>query len=238
MSLPLADHSDSVGREHLDPGWHTLNTIGIEEPESTLHPAAAGVLLDALRHAGERGQAVITSHSPDLLDRDDFRPEELCTVRSVGRETRIGPLEGERGMILDRNRAQRRKQYADLLNERYRARLADRGPVRSDPGVGEDLLADASFSDAEDMVAAMVERAGLDTPVEVEAAARRMVALYSWLFDHAAAEGLQLTRPGTSSPPASRRLRTYWAFGRPGWVSSTARNRPCPSVSCGRRRSG
>lgn len=72
---------------------HTLSTIGIEEPESALHPAAAGVLLDALRDASERRQVIITSHSPDLLDRDDFQPEELCAVRSVGGETRIGPLD-------------------------------------------------------------------------------------------------------------------------------------------------
>ncbi|WP_017582283.1 AAA family ATPase [Nocardiopsis valliformis] len=72
---------------------HTLSSIGIEEPESALHPAAAGVLLDALRDASERRQVIITSHSPDLLDRDDFQPEELCAVRSVGGETRIGPLD-------------------------------------------------------------------------------------------------------------------------------------------------
>jgi predicted ATPase len=71
----------------------TLSTIGIEGPESTLHPAAAGVLLDALRDASERRQVIITSHSPDLLDRDDFGTEELCAVRSVGGETRIGPLD-------------------------------------------------------------------------------------------------------------------------------------------------
>ena len=49
--------------------------------------------------------------------------------------------EGERGVLLDLNRARRRKQYA-ALKERYRARLADRGPVQSDPGAGEDLLAE------------------------------------------------------------------------------------------------
>lgn len=72
---------------------HTLSTIGIEAPESELRPAAAGVFLDALRDASERRQVIITSHSPDLLDRDDFQPEELYAVRSVGGETRIGPLD-------------------------------------------------------------------------------------------------------------------------------------------------
>ncbi|MCY9784207.1 ATP-binding protein [Nocardiopsis sp. EMB25] len=71
----------------------TLSTIGIEEPESALHPAASGVLLDALRDASARRQVIVTSHSPDLLDRDDFEVEQLCAVRSVEGETRIGPLD-------------------------------------------------------------------------------------------------------------------------------------------------
>jgi hypothetical protein len=79
---------------------HTLSTIGIEEPGSALHPAAAGVLLDALRDASERRQVIITSHSPDLLDRDDFQSEELCAVRSVGGETRIGPLDTAGAMAM------------------------------------------------------------------------------------------------------------------------------------------
>lgn len=71
----------------------TLSTIGIEEPESALHPAAAGVLFDALRDASERRQVIVTSHSPDLLDRHDIRPTELRAVRSVDGETKVGQLD-------------------------------------------------------------------------------------------------------------------------------------------------
>lgn len=71
----------------------TLSTIGIEEPESALHPAAAGVLLDALRDASERRQVIVTSHSPDLLDRHDFKLEELRAVRSIEGATIIGELD-------------------------------------------------------------------------------------------------------------------------------------------------
>jgi predicted ATPase len=71
----------------------TLSTVGIEEPESALHPAAAGVLLDALRDASERRQVIVTSHSPDLLDRHDFDLSELRAVRSIGGETVIGELD-------------------------------------------------------------------------------------------------------------------------------------------------
>lgn len=54
--------------------------IGIEEPEIALHPAAAGVLFDALTEASERVQVVVTSQSPDLLDRDDL---DVSAVRAV-----------------------------------------------------------------------------------------------------------------------------------------------------------
>ena len=71
----------------------TLSPVGIEEPESGLHPAAAGVLLDALRDASERRQVIVTSHSPDLLDRHDFKLSELRAVRSIEGETVIGELD-------------------------------------------------------------------------------------------------------------------------------------------------
>jgi predicted ATPase len=71
----------------------TLSTVGIEEPESALHPAAAGMLLDALRDASERRQVIVTSHSPDLLDRHDFKLSELRAVRSINGETVIGELD-------------------------------------------------------------------------------------------------------------------------------------------------
>lgn len=75
-----------------------LSTMGIEEPESALHPAATSVLMDALRDASERRQVIVTSHSPDLLDRHDIDPGELRAVRSVGGETKIGQLDSA-GML-------------------------------------------------------------------------------------------------------------------------------------------
>lgn len=67
--------------------------IGIEEPEVALHPAAAGVLFDALNEASERVQVVATTQSPDLLDRDDL---DVSTVRAVLMEqglTTIGEID-------------------------------------------------------------------------------------------------------------------------------------------------
>jgi predicted ATPase len=74
--------------------------IGIEEPELALHPAAAGVLYDALTEASEHVQVVATSQSPDLLDRDDL---EVSSVRAVTMDhglTVIGDVDGASRQIV------------------------------------------------------------------------------------------------------------------------------------------
>ena len=67
--------------------------IGLEEPEMALHPAAAHVLLSALRQGARECQILVTSHSPDLLDNSDIRPEELLAVDNHYGVTRIGPID-------------------------------------------------------------------------------------------------------------------------------------------------
>ncbi len=67
--------------------------VAIEEPEVALHPAAAGVLLDALRDASQRTQILVTSHSPDLLDDDQILAESILAVIADGGLTRIGALD-------------------------------------------------------------------------------------------------------------------------------------------------
>lgn len=67
-------------------------TVGIEEPESGLHPAAAAVLMDALRDGAHRRQVIVTTHSPDLLDVPGLQPSEVLAVRSVRGRTVIGRL--------------------------------------------------------------------------------------------------------------------------------------------------
>jgi predicted ATPase len=67
--------------------------VGIEEPEVALHPAAAGVLLDALREASRRVQVVVTSHSPDLLDSDDIDTASLLAVTADQGVTVIGAVD-------------------------------------------------------------------------------------------------------------------------------------------------
>lgn len=72
---------------------HTPSLIGIEEPETALHPAASAALREALLRASERTQVIVTSHSPDLLDDPELQPETLLAVVSDEGATRIAPLD-------------------------------------------------------------------------------------------------------------------------------------------------
>lgn len=77
----LAGHAQSV------------RLVGIEEPETALHPAAAGALMDAIREAGQHTQVVITTHSPDLLDTHDFDADCLLIAIAEEGETKIAPAD-------------------------------------------------------------------------------------------------------------------------------------------------
>jgi len=72
-------------------GNRPIRLVGIEEPESALHPKAAGALLDALREASEKTQLLITTHSADLLDDREIDPASLLVVSMTGGETSIAP---------------------------------------------------------------------------------------------------------------------------------------------------
>jgi predicted ATPase len=67
--------------------------VGIEEPEIALHPAAAGVLFDALREASRDGQVVVTSHSPDLLDHRDIADDQILAVVATDGRTEIARID-------------------------------------------------------------------------------------------------------------------------------------------------
>lgn len=86
-----------------DGGERRASLVGIEEPEVALHPAAAGVLLDALTEASARVQVLVTSHSPDLLDSKDVPTESILAVDAVGDVTVVGPVdETGRSALYDR----------------------------------------------------------------------------------------------------------------------------------------
>lgn len=76
--------------------------VGIEEPETALHPAAAGALMDALREAAAHTQILVTTHSPELLDQIKLDSESLLAVVSQEGRTRIAPIdEASREAIKD-----------------------------------------------------------------------------------------------------------------------------------------
>jgi AAA domain, putative AbiEii toxin, Type IV TA system len=82
---------------------HAPSLVGLEEPEVALHPAAAGVLLGALREASTISQVVVTSHSPDLLDDSSISDESILAVESKDGVTVIGPVdEAGRSVLRDR----------------------------------------------------------------------------------------------------------------------------------------
>lgn len=67
--------------------------VGIEEPETALHPAASTALREALNRASSKTQVIVTSHSPDLLDDQNLDGDTLRAVIAEGGETRIAPLD-------------------------------------------------------------------------------------------------------------------------------------------------
>lgn len=70
-----------------------LSLVGIEEPESALHPGAASALRDALLEASEHRQVLVTSHSPELLDSPDLDDGQIVSVLSLGGKTVISGLD-------------------------------------------------------------------------------------------------------------------------------------------------
>jgi predicted ATPase len=76
--------------------------VGLEEPETALHPFAAAVLIDAMRDATSRRQVLVTSHSPDLLDNPSIADSEILPVLAEDGTTKIGHLdEAGRSVLRD-----------------------------------------------------------------------------------------------------------------------------------------
>jgi len=67
--------------------------VGIEEPEVALHPAAAGILIDALCESSRERQVIVTSHSPDLLNDERLCADEILAVEAVEGVTHIAPVD-------------------------------------------------------------------------------------------------------------------------------------------------
>ena len=64
--------------------------IGFEEPELMVHPGALPVLAEVMVEASHRSQVVVTTHSPDLIDR--LPVESLRAVEMRDGCTEVGPV--------------------------------------------------------------------------------------------------------------------------------------------------
>ena len=80
-----------------------VTLVGIEEPETALHPGAVAVLLDSLRDAANRTQVIITTHSPELLDDKHMDVNSILAVEAHDGNTVIAPVdEASRSVVQDR----------------------------------------------------------------------------------------------------------------------------------------
>jgi predicted ATPase len=75
----------------LPHGYPSL--VAIEEPETSLHPAAMRALVDALDEATGRTQILLTTHSAELLDNPQVRPENVRVVDMIDGQTVITPVD-------------------------------------------------------------------------------------------------------------------------------------------------
>ncbi|MFN7020532.1 MAG: AAA family ATPase, partial [Phycisphaerales bacterium] len=74
--------------------------IGIEEPETALHPAAAGAMMEALAEGAETTQLIVTCHSPDLLEHASVRPEMIRPVLLDNGRTVVGRLSPHKAQLM------------------------------------------------------------------------------------------------------------------------------------------
>lgn len=81
----------------LAEGSSPVRLVATEEPETTLHPAAPGVLMYVLREAASQTRVLVATCSPDpdLLDQID--PEEGCpsAAQASRDEARTGPVDAD-----------------------------------------------------------------------------------------------------------------------------------------------
>ena len=73
-----------------------LPLIGIEEPELTVHPGALTALADELKEKSRTSQLIVTTHSPDLIDRiTNFRDvDSLRVVELIEGVTEVNLVSG------------------------------------------------------------------------------------------------------------------------------------------------
>ncbi|MFZ5866114.1 MAG: AAA family ATPase [Thermodesulfobacteriota bacterium] len=71
-----------------------VSVVGIEEPEITVHPALAEMIMEVLIDASQDRQILITTHSPDILDFKDLKDHQIRVVNWHQGQTRLAPVSG------------------------------------------------------------------------------------------------------------------------------------------------
>ena len=104
LALQLAQESDGFRRfyAHLLAVYQRppKQTLLVEHPEDGIHPGALSLLAEEFKAAPNdgRGQIVLTTHSPKLLDH--FEADHIRVVELDGFETRIGPVSREQRVAI------------------------------------------------------------------------------------------------------------------------------------------
>nr|VFJ96133.1 MAG: Predicted ATPase [Candidatus Kentron sp. H]VFJ96846.1 MAG: Predicted ATPase [Candidatus Kentron sp. H]VFK02617.1 MAG: Predicted ATPase [Candidatus Kentron sp. H] len=105
LPLPLAWESEGFRRffAHLLALYQqpSKQTLIFEEPENGIYPGALALLTDEFKAAAHigRGQILLTTHSPGLLDQ--FPEEAIRVVELEGLQTRIGRVSPEQRAALE-----------------------------------------------------------------------------------------------------------------------------------------
>ena len=105
LELKLSQESEGFRRfyAHLLALYQQPSKLAMlfEHPEDGVHPGAFSLLADEFLAApeGGRGQVILTTHSPGLLDR--FTADQIRVVEKEGFYTKIGPLATEQREALN-----------------------------------------------------------------------------------------------------------------------------------------
>ena len=84
-------------------GQRPPGLVGIEEPETSLHPEEGETLMEILSGATPNVQVLLTTHSPDLLDSFDVDLDSIIPVAHHRGETIVGPLRAaDRSIVTDK----------------------------------------------------------------------------------------------------------------------------------------
>lgn len=82
-------------------GGSPVTLVGIEEPESAVHPGAATAILEAMDEASLTTQVLATTHSATMLEHEDLDLDVLRVVVRVNGRTVIGPVDAASRKIVE-----------------------------------------------------------------------------------------------------------------------------------------